>query len=124
MKMTKFEKRFVNRRKKAQKNIDKVEDTLRQINDNNIKDVLEIGCGIGLVSAYLAGQYGMNVYSIDIDPEEIKIAKELNKETHKLNYRIEDAGSLSFENNSFDLVISQYVFHHIPNWPNVVAEIK
>lgn len=124
MKMTKFEKRFVNRRKKAEKNIEKVEDNLRQISNKNIKDVLEIGCGIGLVSAWLADKYGLNVYGIDIDPEEIKIAKEINKERHRLHYRIEDAGRLSFENNSFDLVISQNVFHHIPNWPNVVAELK
>lgn len=54
MKMPKFEKRFVNRRNKAEKNIMKVRDKLRQIESENIKNALEIGCGIGLVSSYPA----------------------------------------------------------------------
>ena len=76
MKMTQLEKRLVNRRKKAENNIAKIQATLDKINSENIKDVLEIGCGIGLVSAYLAHECGLNVYGTDFDSEEIKIAKE------------------------------------------------
>ncbi len=31
--------------------------------------------------------------------------------------------NLSFAPNRFDLMISQNVFHHIPNWPQAVEEI-
>jgi ubiquinone/menaquinone biosynthesis C-methylase UbiE len=124
MKMTKLEKRFVNRRKKAQNNIKKVEDALKQINAERIKDVLEIGCGIGLVAAYLANERGFTVYGTDFDSEEIQLAKKFNTENQNLNYQIEDAAKLSFEDNCFDLVISQNVFHHIPNWTNAISEIQ
>jgi ubiquinone/menaquinone biosynthesis C-methylase UbiE len=124
MKMSKFEKRFVNRRNKAEKNIMKVRDILRQIESDNIKNVLEIGCGIGLVSSYLANEYGIDVYGTDFDPEEIQLAKQLNNERDNLHFKVEDAADLSFADNSFDLAISQNVFHHIPNWQKAVSEIQ
>jgi len=49
MKMTKLEKRFVNRTKKGKNNIAKVRTSLEKIESERIKDVLEIGCGIGQV---------------------------------------------------------------------------
>ena len=124
MKMTGFEKRFVNRRRKAERNIKKIEEVLKQINAEEIKDALEIGCGIGLVSAHLANQLGMNVYGTDFDPEEIQLAKSFNEERDTLHFQVEDAARLSFADNVFDLVISQNVFHHIPDWPTAIAEIS
>lgn len=124
MKMSKFEKRFVNRRNKAEKNIMKVRDILKKFESENIRNVLEIGCGIGLVSAYLTNEYGINVYGTDFDPEEIQLAKQLNNERDNLHFKVEDAAELSFADNSFDLVISQNVFHHIPNWQKAVSEIQ
>jgi SAM-dependent methyltransferase len=123
MKMTRLEKRFVNRRKKAEGNIKKIQERLQKLDTNNLKDALEIGCGIGLVSAYLADHYGMNVYGTDFDPEEIQIAKQLNHEGNKLRYQVEDAANLSFAENRFDLVVSQNVFHHMPNWEQANKEI-
>jgi ubiquinone/menaquinone biosynthesis C-methylase UbiE len=86
--------------------------------------VLEIGCGIGLLSAHLANKRGMHVYGTDFDPEEIQLAKTFTAEGDTLHFQVEDAARLSFANDSFDLVISQNVFHHIPDWPNAIAEIK
>jgi len=40
-----------------------------------------------------------------------------------LSFQVEDAGKLSFEDSSVDLVLSQNVFHHIPNWENAIKEI-
>jgi ubiquinone/menaquinone biosynthesis C-methylase UbiE len=123
MKMTKLEKRFVNRRKKAENNVIKIRDALKKINSESIKNVLEIGCGIGLVSAYLANSFGMTVYGTDFDPDEIQLAKKISNERPKLKFQVEDASNLSFVDNSFNLVISQNVFHHIPDWSRAVAEI-
>ena len=90
----------------------------------NINSALEIGCGIGLVSAYLASQHGMTVYGTDFDPEEINMAKEINDEGSRLHFQVEDASNLSFADNQFNLVISQNVFHHIPDWPKAISEIS
>jgi ubiquinone/menaquinone biosynthesis C-methylase UbiE len=123
MAMTRFEKLFVNRREKTERNIETVQNRLHSLNIQNIHDVLEIGCGIGALSAFLSSEYGMNVHATDFDPAQIQIARELYKEGDRLHFHIEDAAKLTFEDASFDLVLSQNVFHHIAVWPQAVREI-
>ena len=123
MTMTRFEKLFVNRERKAKRNIDNVLPCLEQLDVECLNDVLEIGCGIGTVSAFLSESYQMNVVGTDFDPAQIEIARTYYPENDQLHFKVEDASNLSFEDNSFDLVLSQNVFHHIPNWENAIKEI-
>ena len=123
MKMTRFEKRFVNRKKKSERNINKLESDLKLIDLTKIKTVLELGCGIGFVSTYLAETYDYNVYGTDYDPEQIQLAKNLQPKLEHLHFQVEDATKLSFEDSNIDLVLSQNVFHHIPNWGDAIKEI-
>ncbi len=123
MKMTRFEKRFVNRKRKAERNIEKLRPRLEELDVQNITDALELGCGIGVVSAFLTETYGWNVYGADFDPEQIEIARKINPESDCLHYSVEDAAHLNFKDASFDLVLSQMVFHHIPEWEAAVREI-
>jgi len=123
MAMSKFEKRFVNRQKKGQRNIENVRQGLAQLDVNRIRDVLELGCGIGSVSAFFAENYDMNVLGIDFDPGQVKIARHMHPENNHLSFRVGDASNLNFENESFDLVLSQDVFHHISAWDSAVQEV-
>lgn len=124
MAMTSFEKRFVNRQKKGGRNIARIRDVFSQIDLSNIRDVLEIGCGVGAVSAFLAQEYQMSVIGTDFDPDQIEIAKLRYPGDDHLQYQVENAAALSFENNAFDLIISQNVFHHIPAWENAIREAE
>ena len=47
MAMTRFEKLFVNRQKKGDRNIEAVRNRLIGLNIQDIHDVLEVGCGVG-----------------------------------------------------------------------------
>ena len=123
MAMTGLEKRFVNRRRKAGRNIERVRQRLDEIDVDEIHDVLEIGCGIGIVSAFLSENYNMRVTGTDFDPEQIEMARRLHSEGERLGFKVEDASDLSFEDRSFDLVLSQNVFHHIPAWNKAVQEV-
>lgn len=123
MKMTRFEKRFVNRKKKSERNIKKIESDFELIDLTKVKTVLELGCGVGYVSSYLAENYNFEVYGTDFDPEQIQAAKNIQPKIKQLYFQVEDASQLSFEDCSIDLVISQNVFHHLPNWENAVKEI-
>lgn len=124
MRMTGLEKYFVNRKKKSERNIQILESDLRNIDLKKIKRVLEIGCGAGFVSSYLAENYDIEVYGTDFDNEQIQLANKLQPKSELLYYQVEDATKLSFNDSSFDLVISQYVFHHIPNWKETFKEIS
>jgi ubiquinone/menaquinone biosynthesis C-methylase UbiE len=123
MEMTRLEKWFVNRRKKAARNIARVRQRLQELPSNAIRDVLELGCGTGAVAADLAATYEMNVYGTDYDSAQVEIARNTQPESEHLHYRVEDAAHLSFQEASFDLVISQNVFHHLSDWKSAVQEV-
>jgi ubiquinone/menaquinone biosynthesis C-methylase UbiE len=123
MQMTRLEKRMVNRENKGRNNIKLLSQQLAKIDNRKSHDILEIGCGFGYVSDYLSKEYRMNVTGTDFDPEQIKGALNLFAENEMLHFQTEDVAGLSFNDNSFDLVISQYVFHHIPEWRKAIGEV-
>ena len=124
MKMTSFEKRFVNRERKAKGNIKKLVKQMQMLDLPDALNIMEIGCGIGSVSAYLADNYSAKVCGTDFDSDEIEIARKLHSENDHLKYQVEDASNLSFKNEQFDMVVSQNVFHHIPKWDKAIYEIS
>jgi len=123
MKMSWLEKRLVNRRRKAERNIAKIRRLLGELDIPAPLDALELGCGIGAVSAFLAESCGMNVVGADYDPDQIALARRMHAESERLRFQVEDAARLSFAGASFSLVVSQNVFHHVPDWRAAVREV-
>lgn len=87
--------------------------------------ILEIGTGKGHFALALAKR-GFSFISIDISKEEQEIAK-LNIQYFGLEkqvvLRIEDAGHLSFPDQSFDTIFSINVFHHLEEPLAVLDEV-
>jgi ubiquinone/menaquinone biosynthesis C-methylase UbiE len=122
--MSKFEKKFVNSKKHAEANINKIEQLFPKIDISNIKNVLEVGCGAGMLANYLSEKYQMNVTGTDVDPEQIELAKEFHEGNNRLNFSPADATDLPFKDSEFDMVISFLVMHHINDWKKAFEEIK
>ena len=75
------------------------------------KKFLEIGCGPGALAESLARWYpNSQIYGVDRDSNFIKFARE--KASH-INFMEGDATGLPFENESFDVTISNTVAEHI-----------
>jgi ubiquinone/menaquinone biosynthesis C-methylase UbiE len=123
MKMSKMEKKFVNSKRHAQENLRLVEGLFDKIDVSNVRSVLEIGCGVGVVSAHLANEYDMDITGIDLDPEQIVLAKMHNEENERLRFIEADAKRLPFGNEEFDMVLSIYVLHHVNDWGKALEEI-
>jgi tocopherol O-methyltransferase len=71
--------------------------------------ILDVGCGMGGSSIYLAKNYHVNVTGISLSKKQIDIALQEAQECHLENviFKIEDALALdSFEANSFNIVWS------------------
>ena len=90
--------------------------------------VLEVGCGSGPLSVRLAAEYGMDVTALDIDPREIEHARERARRSADAGNRVPtfvvgDVAHLTFDDASFDLVVSTYSMHHWADKPAGLAEI-
>lgn len=124
MKMSKFEKIFVNPSARS-RNIKTFEQLFSQIDLSNVKKVLEVGCGIGVLSSYLAEKYEWEVAGIDLDPEQIERAKNDYRENKYLKFLEADATKLPFGDNEYDLVLSSDALHHIvSDWEKALSEIS
>jgi ubiquinone/menaquinone biosynthesis C-methylase UbiE len=79
--------------------------------------VLEVGCGTGALSSLAkiaVGESG-EVDAIDIAPKMIATAQQKARKSNlKINFRIASVNELPYPDNSFDLVISSLMFHHLP----------
>ncbi|MFA5629223.1 MAG: class I SAM-dependent methyltransferase [Dehalococcoidales bacterium] len=95
---------------------------LVQIADKS--DLLEIGCGTGAVSKYIAETYDGNIIGLDIDDKQIQENLKKIKNRPNLKFIVADALELPFEDNSFDVVLSFGVLHHIDGWQKALAEVN
>ena len=86
-------------------------------------DVLEIGCGAGLVASHIS-KSGANLTAIDLTSQAIEITKS-RFQTENLDGSIMqmDAENLSFDDSSFDFVVSWGVIHHSGNMEKIISEI-
>lgn len=76
---------------------------------------LDIGCGSGVVSRYLAElNPGAKVIGIDISGDRVQSAKELALKIPNLEFLVGDIKSLEFKDSTFDNIVCRYVLEHLP----------
>ncbi len=91
------------------------------------EDVLDVGCGIGGPSRFLAKEFGCRVAGLDLTAEFIEVANMLARRTglaDKVAYRQGDALDLPFADASFDLVWSQNAAMNIADRDRLYAEMR
>jgi 2-polyprenyl-3-methyl-5-hydroxy-6-metoxy-1,4-benzoquinol methylase len=83
--------------------------------------VADIGCGIGVLATE-AALMGADVDAVDISPAMLALAKVYSSD-RKARIRAQSAGLLSFayEPNSYDLIVSEFTLHHLPDFWKAVA---
>jgi arsenite methyltransferase len=86
--------------------------------------VLDIGAGTGRLGAYVAGLVGPSGYVIGIDPLPLRIEIARSKAIANFEARVGGAEDLSeFENDGFDVVYLNSVFHWVGDKPRALAEM-
>jgi SAM-dependent methyltransferase len=83
----------------------------RRVTNGNVK-VLELGCGGGEFTQYLASVLPKPLIGIDVSHQLIKLAKDkvMSKDVHLV---VASAENLPFRDGSFDVVIGNSVLHHL-----------
>ena len=88
------------------------------------KDVLEIGCGKGFNSQFLAEQHpNVKFTGVDLTPLHIKIASQKASKTNNLSFQIGDFHKLDFPDQSFDIVFAFECLCHAKQPQTPLAEI-
>jgi 2-polyprenyl-3-methyl-5-hydroxy-6-metoxy-1,4-benzoquinol methylase len=83
--------------------------------------IADIGCGNGVLATE-AALMGAEVDAIDISPAMLALAEIYARDRRAL-VRTQSAGLLSFayQPNSYDLIVSEFTLHHLPDFWKAVA---
>lgn len=89
--------------------------------------VLDLGTGTALIPIELCSRIDrIKVVAVDMAQEMLKLAQENIKQVnleHRIVLEIVDAKKLSFSDQTFDIVISNSLIHHIPDPITVFREV-
>jgi SAM-dependent methyltransferase len=109
-------------------NPDYIELVGRRLAFEQVRDVLDVGCGVGHWARVLAPALPADarVTGVDRDPFWVSKASERAAAqglSHRFQYRVSDAQTLPFPDASFDLVTCQTVLIHVADPRAVIAEM-
>ncbi|MBF2019261.1 MAG: methyltransferase domain-containing protein [Hydrococcus sp. C42_A2020_068] len=112
----------INRR---QAQIDLIEELLDWSKVRTAENILDVGCGIGGSTLYLAKKFNAQATGITLSPAQAaratKRAQEFNLE-EKVRFQVADAQNMPFEDNNFDLVWSLESGEHMPDKTKFLQE--
>lgn len=98
----------------AERRLGQVHDTLIELAaPRGNAEILDIGCGTGILSCRLAGiGDGYVVHGVDVSPCMIRVAQKRGKEhCPRAQYQVGTAVRLPYSDGQFDLVCSCLLFH-------------
>lgn len=84
--------------------------------------ILEIGCGEGTFSRWLASQSAAAVVGADFASTAISRARQ-GREAPNLTFEVQDVQRLSYRDAEFDLIVSCETLEHVPNPSHGVLEL-
>lgn len=101
----------------------------KNVNFSQIKNLLEVGCGVGAQSEILLRRFPeLHLTGIDLNDAQLKTANEnLNKSpVAKGRFEIKkmDASDMSFASNSFDGAFLCWILEHVPNPLRILSEVR
>ncbi|MDP2932338.1 MAG: class I SAM-dependent methyltransferase [Chloroflexota bacterium] len=89
--------------------------------------ILDVGCGDGRLTWYLAQETSREIIGIDLSRSGFRKAKEQAHQAgvgHLVRCLKGDARHLDFPDGQFDVVILSYSLHHIEDSPAALREIR
>jgi SAM-dependent methyltransferase len=86
----------------------------KTLEQRSVRTVLDLGCGTGWLSIYLAKQ-GFQVTGLDISMHAIKLAREwAAKEDLDIHFDVGDIADMPYPDSSFDAIVANSIFEHFP----------
>ncbi|MEI4800709.1 class I SAM-dependent methyltransferase [Bacillus sp. NPDC077411] len=95
---------------------------IQNIVDVKEKRVIDIGCGGGIYTKQLAMMGAAEVIGVDFSNQMIQAAKENCTHTSNVSFIQGDAYNIPFADETFDIVLSRAVIHHLDYIPKFLQE--
>jgi len=124
MRMTGIEKRFVNDSAHSRHVAEGAVRRLRHVPVDRGRSYLDVGCGNGAAALLVADTFGVRVVGVDVDPQQVALARAAAGDRSDVLFMTADATSLPFENGRFDIVATSKATHHVPRWSSALAEMQ
>ena len=87
--------------------------------------VLDVGCGSGDIANAIANQYpNATVVGIDFSKAKIAFAKNAFQQTQNLAFVLGNAFEMAFKNNTYDLVLSRFLFEYLKEPQQLLKEMQ
>ena len=87
------------------------------------RSILDVGCGEGVLTAQWADRLdGGRIVGIDLDDPKLRAEWDA-RQRENLEYRVEEATSLSFDDDEFDVATAIEVLEHVPEPEATLSEM-
>ena len=123
MKMTGFEKLYVNSGVNSWRVARHAAGLLRHVKPERGQTYLDLGCGNGEAPILIAVAYGLRVTGVDVDPAQIAAARSAAEGLGHAEFVTGDGTHLPFDGDSFDIVASYKTTHHMSRWLEALEEL-
>ena len=92
-------------------------DIINNYSNNEIRNILDIGCSIGLSTEFLQKKFCPNfIHGIDLNPYFLSIASYRSKyKSLPISYSHQNAENVNDNDKSYDLITSSFLIHEVPN---------
>lgn len=113
------------RKDRRQAQIDLIEELLAWADIQSAKQILDVGCGIGGSSLYLAEKFNANATGITLSPVQAERATQRSRSAglaDRTQFLVADALEMPFPDHSFDLVWSLESGEHMPDKQQFMQE--
>lgn len=110
---------------RRQAQIDLIEELLNWAKVKKAENIIDLGCGIGGSTLYLAEKFNAKATGITLSPKQATRATERARELKledKSQFKVADALNIPFEDNIFDLVWSLESGEHMPDKTKFLQE--
>jgi SAM-dependent methyltransferase len=101
-------------------------DLLSMCHVDDAREVLEVGCGIGVGPAYIARTYGCRVVGVDISERMIEWSRQRAREEgveDRVEFEVADVRSLPFQADRFDAVFCESVLAFVTDKEQAIREL-
>ena len=113
------------RKERRQAQIDLIEECLAWAKVQTASQILDVGCGIGGSSLYLAEKFGASAEGITLSPVQANRATQRAEAaglSQRVGFQVADALAIPYPDESFDLVWSMESGEHMPNKQKFLQE--